>query len=399
VADPLRGLPFQPRPVRAVAEIQYGIPYETPIRVERDAHFVTVDKSIGELRQPLLVVPPVAVTTQPRIAVIPAGDNATRSYTVTVTSAAATAISGTLRLAAPAGWAVEPATAPLTLQRRGHALATRFAVTPPPGATGEALLQAHFDTDRGTFHRGYSIIDYPHTGPHALYSDATVRVASFPVSIAADLRIGYIEGAGDDGALALRQLGATVDLLDAAALAGADLSGYDAIVAGIRAYEVRADLIAHNQRLLDYARRGGTVIIQYNKYELVEDGGFMPFPATMARPHGRVTDHQAPVTLLAPDHPLLSGPNRITAADFDGWVQERGLYFLHSFDDRYSPLLAMADPGEQPLHGGLVAARLGEGWYVYTGLALFRQLPEAVPGAYRLLANLVSLGRSAPFRP
>jgi LmbE family N-acetylglucosaminyl deacetylase len=395
VADHVRGLPFEPRPVRAVAEIQY----ETPIRVERDAHFVTVDKSIGELRQPLLVVPPVAVTTEPRIAVIPAGDNAPRSYTVTVTSAAASAISGTLRLAAPAGWTVEPAAVPLTVQRRGQALATRFTVTPPPGATGEALLQAHFETDRGSFHRGYTIIDYPHTRPHALYSDATIRVASFPVSIAADLRVGYIEGAGDDGALALRQLGATVDLLDAAALAGADLSVYDAIVAGIRAYEVRADLIAHNARLLDYARGGGTIIIQYNKYELVEGGGFMPFPATMARPHGRVTDHQAPVTLLAPDHPLLAGPNRITTADFDGWVQERGLYFLHSFDAPYTPLLAMGDPGQQPLHGGLVAAPLGEGWYVYTGLALFRQLPEAVPGAYRLLANLVSLGRAAPFRP
>jgi LmbE family N-acetylglucosaminyl deacetylase len=395
VADPLRGLPFEPRPVRAVAE--FG--FDAPIRVERDAYFVMVDKSIGELRQPLLVVPPVAVTAEPHVAVIPAADSAPRSYTVTVSSAAAAAISGTLRLDAPFGWKVEPAAAPLTLRRRGETLTTRFTVTPPPGATGEALLRAHVETQRGNFHRGYTVIDYPHTRPHALYRDATIRVASFPVSIAANLRVGYIEGAGDDGAHALRQLGATVDQLDAAALANADLSVYDAIVAGIRAYEVRADLLAHNQRLLDYARAGGTFIVQYNKYELVDDGGFMPYTATMARPHGRVTDHRAPVTLLAPDHPLLTGPNRITAADFDGWVQERGLYFLDSFDARYTPIVAMADPGQQPLHGGLVAARLGDGWYVYTGLALFRQLPEAVPGAYRLLANLVSLGRSAPFRP
>jgi hypothetical protein len=154
---------------------------------------------------------------------------------------------------------------------------------------------------------------------------------------------------------------------------------------------VRPDLLTHNQRLLDYARDGGTFIVQYNKYELVENG-LMPFPATMSRPHGRVTDYAAPVTLLAPEHPLLSGPNRITAADFDGWVQERGLYFLHTFDDRYTPLLAMSDPDQDALTGGLVAARVGSGWYVYTGLALFRQLPEAVPGAYRLLANMVSLG-------
>lgn len=138
----------------------------------------------------------------------------------------------------------------------------------------------------------------------------------------------------------------------------------------------------------------GTVIVQYNKYEYA-DGGFAPHPLTMARPHGRVTDEAAPVRLLDPSHPLLSAQNLITAADFDGWVQERGLYFADTWDERYTPLLEMADPGMESLRGGLLAARVGEGWYVYTGLALFRQLPERVPGAYRLLANLVSLGYRA----
>jgi hypothetical protein len=218
-----------------------------------------------------------------------------------------------------------------------------------------------------------------------------VRAVVFPVVIAPDLVIGYVEGAGDDGAEALRQLGATVEELDAAALANGDLSRFDAIVAGIRAYEVRSDLLMHNNRLLDYARDGGTFVVQYNKYELV-DGGFMPYPAAMSRPHGRVTDEEAAVTLLYPEHPALTWPNRIGPSDFDGWQHERGLYFLDSFDGRYEALLAMADPGEPPQRGSLVAARIGAGWYVYTGLALFRQLPEGVPGAYRLFANLVSLG-------
>jgi hypothetical protein len=336
----------------------------------------------------------VSVAAEPAVAVIPAGDLAPRTVPVTLRSAASSPLTGTLRLRAPAGWDVQPAAVELTLPA-GGAVTRQFTVTPPPAAPAETVLRASFTTGGRDYDRGYAVIDYPHIRPHAIYRDATVRAASFPVRIAAGLRIGYIEGAGDDGAEALRQLGAHVDQLDAAALAEGDLSGYDAIVAGIRAYEVRTDLLAHNRRLLDYAERGGTFIVQYNKYELV-DGGFMPYPASMSRPHGRVSDEAAPVTLLAPDHPLLAGPNRITSADFDGWVQERGLYYLAGFDPRYTPLLAMGDDGEPVLDGGLVAARVGSGWYVYTGLALFRQLPEAVPGAYRLLANLVSLGRSAP---
>jgi LmbE family N-acetylglucosaminyl deacetylase len=390
VADEHRGLPFEPRPVRGVAELGAG----ATVRLERDAAFVTIDKSIGELREPLLIVPPVAVAVEPRLSVVPAGEPVrTRSYTVTVSSAV-DGIHGTLRLDAPARWRVEPAAVPLTLARRGEVRHATFAVTPPADVPGDAVLRARFETDRGTFDRGYSIIDYPHIRPHALYRDAAIRVAAFPIAIARDLRIGYIEGAGDDGAAALRELGAVVENLDADAIASADLGEYDAIVAGIRAYEVRPDLIAHNERLLEYARRGGTFVVQYNKYELVDDGGFLPYPATMSRPHGRVADETAPVTLLAPQHPLLKWPNRITAADFDGWVQERGLYYLDRFDERYTPLLAMADPGEEALAGALVAARVGDGWYVYTGLALFRQIPEAVPGAWRLLANLVSLGRA-----
>jgi LmbE family N-acetylglucosaminyl deacetylase len=390
VADSLRAAPFEPRPVRFATDLELP----AAVRVERDAVFVTVDKAVGEVRQPLLVVPAVSVQVDPRVAVIPAGETAPRVYAVTLRSAASSPVTGTLRLSAPPGWRVQPAAAVIELAP-GGARTEQFTVTAPGTAAAETVLRATFTAGEREYSRGYSFIDYPHIQTHAIYRDAAIRVASFPVRIAAHLRVGYIEGAGDDGAEALRQMGARVEPLDAAALADGDLAVYDAIVAGIRAYEVRTDLLAHNRRLLEYAEAGGTFIVQYNKYELVDDA-FMPYPATMSRPHGRVTDENARVSLLDPDHPLLAGPNRITIADFDGWVQERGLYFLDTFDHRYTPLLAMGDEGQPTLDGGLVAARVGSGWYVYTGLALFRQWPEAVPGAYRLLANLVSLGRATP---
>jgi hypothetical protein len=310
-----------------------------------------------------------------------------------VSAAAPLGVPGTLTVAAPPGWRVQPATAAVQLTRPGEVRTIEFIVTPPAGVSGMHTLQARLTTaDGDVYDRGYVLIRYPHIRPQPLYRAAEVRITIVPVQIARDLRIGYIEGAGDDGAAALRQLGAQVETLDAATLANGDLSRFEAIVAGIRAYEVRADLLAHNDRLLEYVRAGGTFIVQYNKYELIE-GGFLPYPASMARPHGRVTDENAAVRLLAPEHAVLSSPNRITAADFEGWVQERGLYYLDRWDERYTPLLEMSDPGEAPQRGALVAARVGNGWYVYTGLALFRQLPEGVPGAYRLLANLVSLGR------
>jgi LmbE family N-acetylglucosaminyl deacetylase len=382
------GLPFGPAPVRVRLQMDAG----TPFLVVRDAQFVEVDKALGQVSTPLRVVPAANVRVEPQVMAWPVGDAAPRGITVHVQSSAADGLEGAMHLDVPAGFRVDTASQPVRLSGRGDARALRFTVTPPANFTGRAEFTARFVAGAQEFRRGYSVIDYPHIHPHNLYRDATVSVSAFPVRIAENLRVGYIEGAGDDGAEALRQMGAHVEQLDAAALAAGDLSRFDAIVAGIRAYEVRRDLIAHNARLLEYVRNGGTFIVQYNKYEIL-DGGLMPYPATMARPHGRVTQEDAPVTLLQPEHPLLRGPNRITAADFDGWVQERGLYFLDSFDPRYTPLLAMGDPGEVVLDGGLVAARVGSGWYVYTGLALFRQLPEGVPGAYRLLANLVSLGR------
>jgi hypothetical protein len=207
----------------------------------------------------------------------------------------------------------------------------------------------------------------------------------------ADVRVGYIAGAGGAVPGALDQLGLEWESLDAADLAAGNFDRFDVIVTEVRAYEVNDDLVAHNQQLLEWVRRGGTLIVQYNKYEAL-DRDYTPWPVTIHRPHGRVTDEAAPVRILEPDHPVFHAPNEIGPRDWEGWVQERGLYFWETWDPSLVPLLAMSDPDEDDLLGSLLVGPLGQGTYVYTALAFFRQLPEGVPGAYRLFANLLSLG-------
>jgi LmbE family N-acetylglucosaminyl deacetylase len=385
----LRGLPFEPPTLRARVRAAIEGVHVSHIR---EVEHVAVDKALGEVRSPVLVVPAVSVDITPGVLVVPAASNGTRTLTVTLRSAARDTIHGDLHISSD-GWRATPVTQEVVLPPGGTRRVS-VEVAPLGDADGGSVTLAAQLTARDgrTWQRGYDIIAYPHIRPRPLYRDATATLRVADIEIAPELLVGYIEGAGDGGVDALRQMGARVELLDSAALASRDLSRYDAIVAGIRAYEVRTDLIRHNDRLLAYTRNGGTFVVQYNKYEIVE-GRFTPYPMTMAQPHGRVTDEAAPVELLEPEHPALSWPNRITQRDFEGWVHERGLYFADTWDDAWTPLLAMGDPGEAPLRGSLLVAPYGSGHYVYTGLAFFRQLPEGVPGAYRLFANLVSLGK------
>ena len=239
------------------------------------------------------------------------------------------------------------------------------------------------------------VIDYPHIRPTPWPEPAEIEVSAADIRLPALKRVGYVRGASDRVPEYLRQVGVPIVLLGAAELLKGDLSAYDAIVVGSRAYETDGALRAANRRLLDYAKKGGLVIVQYQQYPFVK-GGFAPFPLEIAQPHDRVTDETAPVHVLDPASPVFTTPNRIVEDDWSGWVQERGLYFAHTWDAAYQPLLAMADPGGPELRGSLLVARLGEGHYVYTGLALFRQLPAGVPGAYRLFANLLGLGKAAP---
>jgi LmbE family N-acetylglucosaminyl deacetylase len=398
-ADPLlRGDPFEPDPVQAKAIVAVG---GFAVALSGAATYVEVDKALGERRLPILVVPAATVNVQPAVAIVPlgamyqdGGASVEREVAVVVTGEAPDGIAGTLRLEAPEGWKVEPAAVDVRLASADDRATYRFRVEPPASlAPGEYPVHAVFEAAGTRFTRGYDRIAYPHTRPRLLFRAATVRFAAFPVRVAEGLRVGYVEGAGDDGAEVLRQIGVAVEPLDASALATADLSRYNAIISGIRAYEVRPDLIASNARLLEYVQQGGTFIVQYNKQEYAE-GGFAPYPVTMAQSAGRVADEASPFRLLEPAHPILALPNRIDRSDFEGWVQERGLYFLATWAPQYTPLLALQDPGEEEQHGSLLVARHGEGHYAYVALSFFRQWPQGVPGAYRLIANLVSLGRS-----
>lgn len=397
-ADPGRlvGVPFGPAAVRVAAEVEIA---GEPVRAEAAGAFLEVDRRQGEIRRPIRVVPAVSVLLTPEAAVVPLsesrGGGAPLTLSALVRAGAPDSIEGIFSLQAPAGWRVEPTQVPLRFSNEGEQRRIELRVIPPAELhPGDVTLTGRFVTDDGrAFEQGYTLVDYPHVDPHPLYRDAVVSVHPVPVEVPPDLRVGYVPGAGDDAPEALRQLGIDVTVLDGERLATGDLSRFDAILTGTRAYEVNADLLAQNRRLLEYARQGGTVVVQYSKYEYAEPG-IAPYPVEISRPHDRVTDETAEVRLLEPSHPALSWPNRITAADFQGWVQERGLYFLSEWDDTFTPLLEMADPGEDPLRGSLLVAPLGAGTYVYTGLAFFRQLPQGVPGAYRLLVNLLSLGEN-----
>ena len=381
--------PFDADPVRVSARLTVA---GAALAMEREATFREVDLRQGELRRPVMVVPAVSVSTERAVRILPlAGDHGFRMR-VDLASEAPGGIGGTLRLELPAGWTAQPASLPVTFAGPGEVKEAEFTVRAPAALrAGDYPMSAVFQAADGRrFTRAVQMVDYPHVRARPLYSDAATLVRAFDVRVPAGLRVGYVEGAGEEGPGVLAQLGIHPTLLDEDALAGGDLSRFDVIVAGSRAYEVRPDLARHNTRLLEWVRRGGTLVVKYNKYELIE-GSFAPYPLTMARPHGRVTDEGAPVRLLEPSHPVFTTPNRITDADFAGWGQERGLYFAETWDERYTALLETGDPGTQPLRGGLLVAKVGQGTYVYSGLAFFRQLPEGVPGAWRLFANLLAL--------
>ncbi|HKK07340.1 MAG TPA: PIG-L family deacetylase [Gemmatimonadota bacterium] len=371
-----------------------------------------VDKAMGEFWKPVYVVPRLSVATTPGVLVWPAGDTSPRSVTVTLRSQVADTLRATAELETPPGWTSRPADTTVTLAETGGTESRTFELRRDgrgPDAAGDTAYRtvrlravarpaadesasggAAGGTAAPTWSRELTMIDYPHIDPMPLYHDASVRIERFPVHVDRSRRVGYVMGSGDDVPEAIRQLGLDVTMIGPDRLRSGSFSDLDVIVLGVRAYEVRKDLQAANQRLLDWVRAGGTLIVQYNKYEFV-DGGYAPYPVTMAHPHDRVTDERAPVTLLHPDAPPLARPNRISDRDFEGWIQERGLYFLHSWDDRFTPLLSMHDRGEEPKLGSLLVAPVGQGVYVYTGLDFFRELPAGVPGAYRLFANLLSL--------
>jgi hypothetical protein len=306
------------------------------------------------------------------------------------------AAEGTLHLELPQGWTAQPAEQALKFSREDESQTIRFDVRPPANvALGEYHVKAMMSENGVDFTRGYQVIEYPHIRRQHIYHATDVTLKVIDVKTAPNLTIGYIVGVGDEVPPAIAQLGARVELISSDDLAWGNLSRFSTIVTGVRAYERRDDLRANNARLLDYVREGGTLIVQYNKFEF-NDAQYGPYPAKVSS--DRVTDEFAPVKLLVPTDPLFNVPNKITDATWKNWVQERGLYFLGDHDSRYRELLSIDEPfpynkGEKL--GSLVSAAWGRGRWVYVGLGLWRELPAGVDGAYQLLANLISLGHTS----
>jgi LmbE family N-acetylglucosaminyl deacetylase len=344
------------------------------------------------------VVPSISVTLSPEAAIVPLSSAArTREFQVTILNNAQTGSRGSAHLEVPEGWSVEPAQIPFATSRKGESVTLRFAVRVPGAARpGKYTIAAAATVGTHQFSRGYRVVSYPENWTRHLYSPARSSVRIVDIKVEPQLTVGYIMGAGDEVPPAIEQLGARVEIITDSDLAYGDLGRFPTIVVGIRAYNVNAALQANNQRLLKYVEQGGTLVVQYNTPIGGGPGtarrtGFPYGPYPMSNSAGdRITVEESPVTILHRDHVLLNHPNKIIPADFEGWVQERGLYFMSEWDPRYTALLSGHDPGEEPLNGGLLVARFGKGLYIYTGYAWFRQLPAGIPGAYRIFANLIS---------
>ena len=301
--------------------------------------------------------------------------------------------SGEVRLDAPAGWSIEPASQHFELAGADQEITAAFDVT-PPDSDSQAQLHAVAAVGDREIGVGTQVIAYPHIPTQTLLPPAETRLVRADIKTLAH-NVGYVMGAGDDEPDAIRQMGAQVTLLTPDQLSTGDLSRFDAIVTGVRAFNVRADLRANYQRLIDYVEKGGALIVQYSALEGGPFGGdpsllehIGPYPITISR--DRVTDENAPVGYPNPQNPLLHTPNEITEKDFEGWVQERGLDFASSWDPKYESVLECHDPGEEAHPGGELYTRFGNGVYIFSAYSWFRELPAGVPGAFRLFANMLS---------
>ncbi len=402
----VRGEPFEAAPLVARATFRLA---GVDVSLQREVVLRVRDQALGEIRRPLRVVPPVEVAIdQDRLVwPLPAASKgapaktkapAVRTIRVELASRSEKPVAGQLEATLPSPW--KPiAPIPFSLAHEGEKQVVEVKLEMPGGLPAGAYplsLAARLEGG-ARIDLAVPTLEYPHIRPTPMPRRAQVEIRALDLSLPHLDRIGYVRGASDRVPEALTQVGLPIELLGPADLAEGDLSRFGAIVIGSRAYESEPALGAANPRLLDYARAGGLLIVQYQQYPFV-DGKFSPFPFDIARPHDRVTDETAPVRPLDPSHPVFNVPNAIGAADWEGWVQERGLYFAHTWDPAYTPLLAMTDPDQPEQQGGLLLAKLGQGTYVYTGIAFFRELPAGVPGAYRLFANLLALGPAGPPR-
>jgi LmbE family N-acetylglucosaminyl deacetylase len=379
----LIGLPENPPalPVEIVLQVN-----RQEFRYSVDTKYRTPDAVAGELPRQLVIAPPVFVNVLDKVFVFPT--NQPKSVSVRVTAATG-AVKGELKLAAPQGWEISPASLPVDLRAPGAETVATFTVKPPQ-QDSQGALRAIASIDG----RDYSLervrISYPHIGVQTLMPPAQAKLVRADIQKKGD-RIGYIPGAGDDVPESLGQIGYSVKMLTEPEITAKNLAQFSAVVLGIRAYNTQDRISNWLPEVFDYVKNGGVAIAQYNTTADLKTNEFGPYPLEISR--DRVTDENAAVRILAPNNPLMNSPNKITPKDFDGWVQERGLYFPNKWDPAWTPVLSCNDPKEKPLDGGLLVAKSGKGFFIYTSYSWFRQLPAGVPGAYRLFANMLSLGK------
>ncbi|GAB2544631.1 hypothetical protein GCM10027085_40210 [Spirosoma aerophilum] len=360
----------------------------------RPVVYRSTDPVDGEIYRPFIIQPDVTANLTERVFTF--SDNTPKTADL-VLRAGRSNVSGTLTMAVPAGWRIEPASQPFELKNKGDEQRISFRLTPSDKAQN-GKLQAVMTTSSGTFSTGLRYVAYKHIPTQTLFPPAEAKLVKLDVKVTAK-NIGYIVGAGDEVPAALQQMGCKVTILGPAELNG-NLSGYDAIVVGVRAYNTNGPAMTRYQsKLMEYVKNGGNMIVQYvtpvnsffrNEAPLPQLG---PYPFTVV--NERVTEEDAPMTFLNPNHPLLNYPNKITDADFSGWIQERGIYFARDWDKAYEPIFSSHDENEAPKEGSLIYAKYGKGHFMYTGLVFFRELPAGVPGAYRLFANMISASNNS----
>jgi LmbE family N-acetylglucosaminyl deacetylase len=394
---PGRTLPFQPPVLTARLAVTIdGRAVEMTVPVE----YRYTDGVLGELRRDLNVVPTLTLDLDQQLLIVPTSKAVqTRRVVVSVVNNSAREQIGEVSVNVDGvsipGWTLNRK--PFSLARKGDKASLLFDIPIPQNITaGAYTLRAQASTmskgaiDRTVYASKMNVIAYPHIRTHRFYTPSKARMQVFDLAVA-PVRVGYIAGSGDRVADAIRQMGLAVNMLGENDLASSDLSRFDVIVVGIRAYQVRPDVVANNKRLLDFASNGGTLVVQYQLPSFAKQG-VLPYPAQMGP---RVADENAAVNMLQRDHPIFNSPNKITPDDFRGWVQERNLYNFSTFDPKYTGLLESHDAGEPANNGGLVVADIGKGKYIYCSYSMFRQLPAGVPGAYRLFANILGLSSKA----
>jgi len=380
VSDPLlTGLPMGP-----VEQMRFRLTVAgIPVEITRPIENRSIDRAESERDRTVTVVPPVSVNTRTGVAMFPSA--AARKVGLSV-RANVPKVEGVLRLDLPAGWKAQPASQPFRMEAADEERELSFEVT-PPAREGTGELRAIAVVGGREIEVGMQTINYPHIPVEVLFPPSDVKLVRSDIQVTAK-HVGYIMGAGDEVPEALRQLGIEVTQLNEDELAKGNLGRFDAIVAGVRAYNVRADLRANQARLMDYVKNGGTYVVQYMSAGAANIG---PYPITIPAGNAyRVTVEEAPVAFTHPDSRLLEYPNHITARDFEGWVQERGLLFSTEWDPHYETVLKAGDPGEKPLEGGELWTHYGKGVYIFSAWVWFRELPAGVPGAYRLFANMLS---------